>query len=286
MLAPSVTFVKGFGHIDWTMSTIQRFHGGMAVKKVGRGTYKQQISDDLRQQIADGTLAPGTKLPTEAQLTDQYGVTRGTVRAALEILVNEGLIMSARPVGHFVRDRKPMVFRPQAEFRPRPYTPEMDAFMLEYEERDPDQEIEVSIQEPTPEVAKRLQLDPGELVVTRRRVRHLDGEPFNINDSYFPLDLVRETSIMRPESIPEGANEVLAALGCRQMRAIDELYVRMPTPDEVRRLELAPGTPVGYHMTTGYTEEGKPVRVAITILPGDRHVISYERRYEAPSEQA
>jgi GntR family transcriptional regulator len=259
---------------------------GMAVKKVGRGTYKQQISDDLRQQIADGTLAPGAKLPTEAQLTDEYGVTRGTVRAALDILVNEGLIVSKRPVGYFVRERKPMVFRPQAEFRPRPYTPEMDAFMTEHHGRDPEQTIEVSIVEPTAEVAKRLQLEAGQLVVTRRRVRYLDGEPFNINDSFFPLDLVRDTPIMRPESIPEGANEVLAGLGYRQERAIDELYVRMPTPDEVRRLELAPGTPVGYHVCTGYTEEGKPVRVAISVLPGDRHVISYERRRETPADRS
>ncbi|QPP07031.1 GntR family transcriptional regulator [Streptomyces bathyalis] len=258
----------------------------MAVKKVGRGSFKQQISDDLRQQIADGTLEAGAKLPTEAQLTDQYGVTRGTVRAALEILVNEGLIISARPVGHFVRDRKPMIFRPQAEFRPRPYTPEMDAFMTENASRDADQDIEVSIVEPTAEVTKRLQLDAGELVVSRRRVRHLDGEPFNLNDSFYPLSIVQDSAIMRPDNIPEGANEVLAALGYRQERAIDELYVRMPTPDEVRRLELLPGTPIGYHICTGYTEAGKPVRVAITVLPGDRHVISYERRREAPSDEA
>ncbi len=260
---------------------------GMAVKKVGRGTYKQQISDDLRQQIADGTLAPGAKLPTEAKLTDQYGVTRGTVRAALEILVNEGLIVSARPVGHFVRERKPMVVRPQAEFRPRPYTPEMDAFMTEHEGRAPDQQIEVNIAEPSGEVAKRLHLESGELVVARRRVRHLDGEPFNINDSFFPLDLVRDSAIMRPDNITPGANETLAEMGFRQVRAIDEIYVRMPTPDEVRRLELGPGTPVAYHVCTGYTEDGKPVRVAISVYPGDRHVISYERRREAqPDSEA
>ncbi|MFF0337456.1 GntR family transcriptional regulator [Streptomyces fimicarius] len=46
------------------------------------------------------------------ELRDQYGVSRETVRKSLALLVNEGLVVSARPQGHFVRRRRPMVFRP------------------------------------------------------------------------------------------------------------------------------------------------------------------------------
>ncbi|WP_062209475.1 GntR family transcriptional regulator [Streptomyces sp. NBRC 109706] len=239
----------------------------------------QQIADALRAQITDGTLPPGAKLPTEAELRGEHGVSRETVRKALALLLNEGLIVSARPQGHFVRRREPMVFRPQAEFRKRPYTPEMDAFMTEFSEegREPRQEIEVAIVEPPEDVATRLRLRSGELVAVRKRIRYLDGEPFNINDSYFPLDLVRDSEIMRPESIAKGANETLADLGYRQVRALDELHVRMPTPDQVHRLDLGPGTPVAYHIATGFTSDGRPVRVAVSVLPGDRHVVSYER---------
>ncbi|MFE3016699.1 GntR family transcriptional regulator [Streptomyces sp. NPDC059256] len=248
----------------------------------------QQIADALREQIADGTLASDAKLPTEAELRARYEVSRETVRKALGLLVNEGLVISARPQGHFVRRRQPMVFRPQAEFRKRPYSPEMDAFRTEFSEegREPRQEIEVAIVDPPAEVAKRLRLEPGELVAVRKRVRYLDGEPFNINDSYFPLSIVRDSEIMRPEDITRGANEVLADLGYRQVRALDEIYIRMPTPDETHRLDLSPGTPVGYHVVTGHTAEGMPVRVAISTLPGDRHVISYERFRTEPSEDA
>ncbi|MDT9684323.1 GntR family transcriptional regulator [Streptomyces sp. TRM76323] len=248
----------------------------------------QQIADALRDRIAEGALAPGDKLPTEAELREEYDVSRETVRKAVGLLVNEGLVISARPQGHFVRKRQPMVFRPQAEFRKRPYSPEMDAFMTEFsaEGREPRQDIEVAIVEPPPEVAKRLHLESGELVAVRKRIRYLDGEPFNINDSYFPLSIVRDSEIMRPEDITRGANQVLAELGYRQERALDELYVRMPTPAETHRLDLSPGTPVAYHVVTGHTAEGKPVRVAITVLPGDRHVISYERIREVAGEDA
>ncbi|MFJ4669783.1 GntR family transcriptional regulator [Kitasatospora purpeofusca] len=248
----------------------------------------QQISDGLRQEIADGTLPAGAQLPTEADLIAQFGVGRGTVRQALSALVNEGLVVPMRPRGYFVKERQPMVFRPQAEFRKRPYSAEMDAFVTEHsaEGRKPRQLIEVAIVEPAPDIAKRLHLEAGELAAVRRRIRWLDGEPFNVNDSYFPLDIVRDSEIMRPEDITRGANEVLAELGYRQVRALDELYVRMPTPDEAHRLELGPGSPVAYHVCTGFTTDGRPVRVAVTVLPGDRHVISYERQWEQPQDGA
>jgi hypothetical protein len=69
---------------------------------------------------------------------------------------------------------------------------------------------------------------------------------------------------------------------CRQdqRRWPYEIYVRMPTPEEVNRLQLDLGTPVACHICTGLTEDGTPVRVVINVLPGDRHIIVFvfERR--------
>ena len=116
-------------------------------------------------------------------------------------------------------------------------------------------------------------------VVARRRVRFINGEPTNINDSHFPVDLVRDSEIMLPAYLPRGTDAVLAELGHPQHRAIDEILVRMPTPDEIHRLALGPGTPVAVHVDTGYTEDGRPVQCAINILPGDRHRIVFERHW-------
>jgi DNA-binding GntR family transcriptional regulator len=59
----------------------------------------------------------------------------------------------------------------------------------------------------------------------------------------------------------------------------------MPRPSEATRLQLGPGTPVAVHYATGYTADGQPVRVVENVLPGDRHVIVYERRKgEPPAE--
>jgi len=244
-----------------------------------RGPIYQQIADDLRARIIDGRIPRGGKLPTEAELTTEYEVHRQTVRSALSLLVNEGLIYSSRPQGYFVREGEPMYYRPQREFRPQPASPEMDRFMTEHSDlgRHPTQTIEVSVVEPPPEVAERLQLKPDELAVARRRVRYLDGEPYNTNDSYYPIALVQGSEIMNPADVARGTNQVLTDLGYEQVRAFDEFYVRMPTPEEADRLGLGPGTPVTCHVCTGTTADDLPVRVAINVLPGDRHVVVYER---------
>lgn len=178
------------------------------------------------------------------------------------------------------------VYRPQAEWRPQPRYPEMDRWIEELHtaNRKPTQHISVEIITPSPIIADRLSLQPGDLVVSRRRTRFLDGEPWNINDSHYPLELVQNSEIMTPADVPRGTNQVLAELGHERVRAIDEIEVRMPTPDEVDRLELPPGTPVAMHRATGYTATDRPVSCTVNVLPGPTHRIVFERRRPTGSE--
>lgn len=251
----------------------------MPVSRSSSRSVKQQIADELRSQILDGTLSVGGRLPTEAELIDRYSVARNTVRDALALLVNEGLIVVRRPHGYFVREWRRMEYRPQRDLSSRPGGAPADLFLTEQSEagRLQSQTIDVSIVEPPADVAQRLRLQSGELAVIRRRVRFLDGEPFHTNDSYYPLAVAQDTAIMVPHDIARGANRVLVEHGHSQVRATDELFIRMPTPAEADRLDLAPGTPVAIHIITGYTAHDRPVRCVVNILPGDRHVIIYDR---------
>jgi len=241
----------------------------------------QRIAATYREKIISNELRPGDQLPTEHEIADQFGVVRQTVRNGLAILVTDGLIVARRPHGYFVRRREHMIYQPQRKSRPRPATPEMDRFSQQIlaEGRTPSQSIEVALVQAGPDLAERLRLDPGETVVARRRVRFINGEPTNINDSHFPVDLVKDSEIMYPAYLPRGTDQVLVDLGYGQDRAIDEIFVRMPTPTEVHRLSLGPGTPVAVHFDTGYTEAGRPVQCTINVLPGDRHKIVFERRW-------
>ncbi|MEV0307465.1 GntR family transcriptional regulator [Nonomuraea fuscirosea] len=73
------------------------------VQNTGRPGYLQ-IADDLRSQIRGGSLAPGTPLPSTAQLAERYDASLSVVKMAVGILRNEGLVIGQQGKGVFVSD--------------------------------------------------------------------------------------------------------------------------------------------------------------------------------------
>ncbi|SEL64343.1 GntR family transcriptional regulator [Nonomuraea pusilla] len=246
--------------------------------KVARSVLYQQVAAELRRAIYSGVLGPGAQLPTEAQLMEDHGVSRNTVRLALGELVNEGLVSRTPRRGTVVRDRRPLLIYPQRELEPQPKGELREAFAyaVAQEGREPSQYIEVLTVSPVEEIASRLELAEGELAVVRRRLRFVDGQPYNTNDSYFPRDLVADSEIARPGDIARGANRVLEELGHAQVRVVDDIWARMPNQEEAERLQLELGTPVMVYVRVGYDRFDTPVRVAVSVLPADKHLIRYE----------
>ncbi|MGI5491751.1 GntR family transcriptional regulator [Microtetraspora malaysiensis] len=246
---------------------------------MARSSLYQQVAAELRKAIYMGALGPGDQIPTEAELMETHRVSRNTVRLALGELENEGLILRMRRRGTFVRERRPLLIRPQQELLTlRTGEPRIDAFVhaVTSEGREAGQDIEVAIVEPPEDVATRLALADQALAVVRRRLRFVDGQPYNTNDSYFPYVIVADSEIARPGDIRRGANRVLEELGHTQVRLVDDISARMPTPDESSRLQIEPGTPVVVYVRVGYDPEDVPVRVAVSVLPADKHLIRYE----------
>src|SRR2546429_2371039 len=73
----------------------------------GRPAY-QRIADELRAAIAGGSLRPGDKVPSERELAQRYGTAHMTIRQAVELLKEEGLVTTRRGVGSFVQGRPPL----------------------------------------------------------------------------------------------------------------------------------------------------------------------------------
>src|SRR6478736_4498646 len=76
-----------------------------------------QVANMLRAAILTKKLAPGEKLPSQAELSQRYGVARMTVQQSLRILRDENLIVSRQGSGVFVRERtaRPVGLRPHVE---------------------------------------------------------------------------------------------------------------------------------------------------------------------------
>lgn len=237
-----------------------------------------EIAADLRTRIDSGEFPPGGKLPSTRDLASHYEISQQAIARVVALLKADGLVEGRQGAGVFVRTWRPLVYRPQSEFRRKPPTVDIFTNLLESEGRDGSQSIEVEICLPTEPIRQRLQIPEGEQVAVRRRTSYVDGkEPFATDDSYVPLRVVEGSEWMTEGSVERGTNQVLAELGHKLVRALDEIYIRMPKPDEVIRLNLPSGTPIAELISTGHDRAGRPVQVTSCILPGDRHVVVYER---------
>src|SRR5579859_5631310 len=98
-----------------------------------RPVYKQ-IADHLRTAIARGRLREGDQLPSETRLMGHYSVARMTIRSALRVLQDEGLITSEHGRGVYVRTRPPVRRLASDRFAQRHRKEGKAAFLVEAEQ--------------------------------------------------------------------------------------------------------------------------------------------------------
>jgi GntR family transcriptional regulator len=238
----------------------------------------RRIAAELREGITSGRLPPGSQLPTEQELEDRYKVSRNTIRLALGTLANEGMITSTPGRGTFVRERVMLTYHAtRAEAADRPSDWHTDAYFFEVREqgRQPSQSFDMRIDAASLGVAERLRVEEGDPVVVRRMIRYVDGQPWSIQDSSYPMDIAQECGLLVPRDIPRGTVRVMADHGHVEVGHVDEITTRMPTPEEASTLELGSGVPVLEYVRTAYTKE-RPVRLTKTVFAGDRNRLVYE----------
>jgi GntR family transcriptional regulator len=199
------------------------------------------------------------------------------VRQALNALANEGLIETAGRRGTFVRKRTMLSYHANiAERVDRPLS-ETDAYYTEVREagHEPSQDFSMVIEPATIEVASRLQIDEGDLVVARSCMRYVDDIPWSDQVSYYPMDIATAAGLTTPRDIPRGTVRAMADAGYVEIGHRDELTVRMPTPEEARTLDISSGVALIVYMRTAYSQD-RPIRLTRTHFPGDRNRIVYE----------
>lgn len=240
-------------------------------------TLRETVADGLRDAIASGSLPPGALIPAEETLASDYGVSRETVRRALEALEREGLLAPGQGrAGRRVQQHDRMVVSvTRTESRDRAderATAGADAWSADVRElgHEPGQRTSVAIEEPDAEVGRRLGMAPGDPVVVRRHVRAVDGVPHNISETHYPASLAEGTAIMHPADIPQGVIAYMRTeMGIEQVRFTVEFGARMPVPEEARALSIPPGIPVITEYRTGHSPD-RPVKVTVTVWPADR----------------
>lgn len=142
----------------------------------------EQIVEYLRKDIAANTFGRNGKIPTEAELSEKYGVSRITVRRAVDELVNQGLVEKKQGKGTFVT-------------APR-FSRRLDSGTLSFSEMCeanglvPGAKIlETGIVIPkSASVREQLRLKDGESAVLISRLRTGSGKPLAYEESYYPME--------------------------------------------------------------------------------------------------
>lgn len=218
-----------------------------------------------------GDLPPGERLPTTADLVAEYEAANTTIQKALSILKDEGYVMSHQGKGVYVSDREPFVVEVSPYFAPSP-----GDFSYEL--------LEVSEVQPPAEVAKALNLPEGAKAVLRKRLMRHEGDPVELDHSYYPLAIVEGSELAGRRRIRGGAPRVLAELGYRQRGFSDRVSTRLPTSEEVELLELPKvPIPVIRQFRTVVSEGAQPVEVNVMIKGGHRYELVYHQDVPEPA---
>ncbi len=223
-----------------------------------------RVLNTLRERIEEGTYGPGAALPSESQLSTEFGVSRPTVLKALGILRQDGWIESQQGRGHFVRGRPPI----------GRISPQRARDALEVDESAAVELLHVGPVLAPNRIAAVLHLPEGTPVYERRRRTVSEFGPVDLVSTFVPVDIAVGTDITKPDPIAGGLLEhIERRKGLRGDYAHEWLTTRKPTEDEAKLLDIEAGDPVLSLVIAVHQASGEPILASVAILPGSRHEI-------------
>lgn len=225
----------------------------------GHAAKNERVREHLLELIRSG-LAPHDRLPTERELAEQFGVTRMTVRRALDRLELQDKVYRVQGAGTFVAEApitKTMVLTSFSEdMRSRRLTPAS----------------RILVAESVPAGARiglDLGISPAEHVVHLKRIRLADGLPMCLENVHLPAGLV-------PGLLDQELGDSLYELLQRHYRihiqeAEQSIQGTVVDPDEAELLAVPPFSPALLVQRTSYDQRGRRVERAKSVYRGDRY---------------
>ena len=218
-----------------------------------------QVAQRLQELIESAEMPPGSRLDNEIALADQLGLSRPTMRQAIQHLVDKGLLVRKRGVGTQVAHSR---VRRQVEL-----TSLYDD--LHRAHRQPRTEVLsfATITAP-PEVALALNLAAGTDVVAIERLRYAEDEPLALMHNYLPAGLADIT----PQRLADRGLYQLLREGGVQMRIADQtIGARKATTTEARLLDEPRGAPLLTMARTAYDHAGHAVEYGSHVYRASRY---------------
>jgi DNA-binding GntR family transcriptional regulator len=220
-----------------------------------------QLSSQLMTAIESGQLAPGDKLPTESDLASSLGISRPTVRHALNELVERGVLVRRRGAGTRVTEREvrrqvelTSLYEDLAASGHAPVTK-----VLAFEQRCTD----------VPKAAREaLRVDADEAVVYCERLRLAGRKPIAILQNWLTN---RYSTITASELEDRGLYQLMDERGGRPAIARQRISARAATSDQAKLLRIEVGGPLVTMVRVSYAADGAVIEYADNVYRAEAY---------------
>ncbi|MDT0391523.1 GntR family transcriptional regulator [Streptomyces dubilierae] len=235
-----------------------------ALDRVSPVPLYHQLAQQLQAAIEHGSLAPGDLLGNEVDLSVRLGLSRPTVRQAIQSLVDKGLLVRRRGVGTQVvhsRVRRPL---------------ELSSLYDDLEAAGQGPTTQVVRNEVVPascEVAAALGVPEGSEVAALERLRRTHGRPVALLRNYLPVSLLALDDA-RLEST--GLYRMMRSAGITLHSARQTVGARAATPEEATRLEEREGAALLTMERTAFDDTGRAVEYGRHIYPASRYTFDFQ----------
>lgn len=219
----------------------------------------QQLQRALREAIEKGLFGPEDALPSERQLAAELGVSRITVRKAIEGLAEDGILERRQGSGNFVGTptRVDKNFAKLTSFsedmRARGSTPHSEWL----------KRAEGTV---TPEEAMKLALSPGTLVYRFHRLRFADEAPMSIEYA-----TVVASALPSLDAVKDSLYDALERAGNRPVRALQRLSALLLSAEQARLLAAQERDAGLMVERLGYLRDGRAIELSHSIYRGDTY---------------
>jgi GntR family transcriptional regulator len=236
--------------------------GMKPVSRHSAGTLHHQVLSALTERIESGVIRVGDRLPSEADLVRDYGVSRTTARRALDELRRQGMVRREPGRGTFLasprlRSDLTYLYSFSEELERLGYRPEARLILQK----------EIVADE---EVAEQLGVAPGEKVLYVRRLRLADGQPIFVGDSHLPV--TRFPELREADYASVSLKGLMESCTDRSVvRARQWIGAAALPADVAGLLELEPGAPTLKIERVAFLEGDEPVESVVAFFHPDRY---------------
>lgn len=227
-----------------------------------------QLKEILLEYIQKQHLHTDRPIPTEAELSKHFGISRPTVRQAINELVVEGYLIRKKGKGTFVT--KPKI--------KQSFLQVLDSFNNEMRRKglEPSTKVlGIEIMLCDENVGEALNIQEGSKVIRLRRLRYANGEPIVYVVTYLPYD--RCYPILDKNLQYESLYEILREVcGFKLYKAVRSLEATIAGEYEALLLEVEKGAPIQFIKSVTYLTDETPIEYSLAKYRGDRSQFTFE----------